>query len=273
MILTDRARRRRPYRSRRAEARGNTRLSTLLDFQITPQPDDTTCGPACLHAVYRYYGDSISFGQVIREVRLSSGGGTLAVLLGLHALSRGYRATIYTCNLQMFDPSWFRPGASRLRERLIAQAAAKPDPRLAESTSAYLDFLDRGGVVRMEDITAELIARLLERNVPIITGLSATWLYRAKRERPADSAPDDIAGESVGHFVVVHGLDRQSHNASVADPYLNEPYPARRRYKVNVDHLIGAIALGIVTFDAKLLVIRAPRTGARSRHADSDRGQ
>jgi len=234
-------------------------LNTQLDFQITPQLDDTTCGPACLHAVYRYYGDSLAFEGVTQEVREVASGGTLAVLLGLHALSRGYHATIYTCNLQMFDPSWFRPNASRLRERLIAQAAAKPDPKLAEATAGYLEFLDHGGIVRMEDITAKLIAGILERGMPIITGLSATWLYRAKRERPTDLVPDDIAGESVGHFVVVHGLDRRTRKASVADPYLNEPYPARRRYKVDVDHLIGAIALGVVTFDAKLLVIRTPR--------------
>jgi hypothetical protein len=37
--------------------------------------------------------------------------------------------------------------------------------------------------------------------------------------------------------------------------------------------LIGAIALGIVTFDAKLLVIRATGAGGRSRHADPDRGE
>ena len=30
-----------------------------LPITILPQPDDTTCGPTCLHAVYGYYDDSI----------------------------------------------------------------------------------------------------------------------------------------------------------------------------------------------------------------------
>ena len=67
-------------------------MVTKLHLEISGQPDDTTCGPTCLHAVYRYYGDAIPLRQVIAEVKSLSGGGTLAVLLGNHALSRGYRA-------------------------------------------------------------------------------------------------------------------------------------------------------------------------------------
>ena len=28
-----------------------------LDLDILAQPDDETCGPTCLHAVYRYFGE------------------------------------------------------------------------------------------------------------------------------------------------------------------------------------------------------------------------
>jgi len=28
-----------------------------LPVETLPQPDETTCGPTCLHAVYRYWGD------------------------------------------------------------------------------------------------------------------------------------------------------------------------------------------------------------------------
>jgi hypothetical protein len=58
----------------------------------------------------------------------------------------------------------------------------------------------------------------------------------------------------------VHGLDPEKREATVADPYLHAPYPASRCYTVDIDHLIGAIALGIVTFDAKMLVVSGPRS-------------
>ena len=104
-------------------------MTTRLHLDITMQPDDFTCGPACLHSVYDYYGDAISLDQVITEVQSLKGGGTLAVLLGNHALRRGYRATIYTYNLHVFDPTWFTKGVS-LPEKMKAQEAKKDDSNL-----------------------------------------------------------------------------------------------------------------------------------------------
>jgi ABC-type bacteriocin/lantibiotic exporter with double-glycine peptidase domain len=40
-------------------------MKQTLRLDILPQPDDTTCGPTCLHAVYRYWGDEIPLAQVI----------------------------------------------------------------------------------------------------------------------------------------------------------------------------------------------------------------
>jgi ABC-type bacteriocin/lantibiotic exporter with double-glycine peptidase domain len=79
-----------------------------LGFDIQSQPDKVTCGPTCLHALYQYYGEDISLKQVVREVKQLKAGGTLAVMLGNHALKRGYKALIYTYNLTVFDPSWFK---------------------------------------------------------------------------------------------------------------------------------------------------------------------
>ena len=41
-------------------------MEAKLQFDILPQPDDCTCGPTCLHAVYRYFGDEIPLTQVVR---------------------------------------------------------------------------------------------------------------------------------------------------------------------------------------------------------------
>ena len=64
-----------------------------LRFQIAAQPDEVTCGPTCLHGIYRYFGDELSLAEVIEGVDMltSGGGGTLDVFLANHALERGYR--------------------------------------------------------------------------------------------------------------------------------------------------------------------------------------
>ena len=81
-------------------------MTTSFHFDIRPQPDNTTCGPTCLHAVYRYFGDPVDLSRIIAEVPTIEGGGTLSVYLASHALRRGYRATIIPYNLQIFDPTW-----------------------------------------------------------------------------------------------------------------------------------------------------------------------
>lgn len=234
------------------------RITTHLDFQITPQPDEETCGPACLHSVYRYYNDPMSLQELTTQVRFLPRGGTLAVYLALHAMNRGYHATIYTCNLRMFDPTWFAPGAPPMRDRLLEQARVKQDPTLRLATAAYVEFLDRGGRLMMEDLTLELLAQHLQECRPIIAGLNATWLYRCMRERPSDWADDDVAGVPFGHFVVLHGVDAARRTIDVADPHLQHPYPGSRHYTAGADRVIGAILLGIVTYDAKLLILTPP---------------
>lgn len=228
------------------------RLTAQLQLDVLPQPDDTTCGPTCLHAVYRYWGDRIPLETVVAEVKPLPEGGTLAVSLACHALDRGYQAEIYTYNLQMFDPSWFGDGTD-LAQKLEAQRKHKRTHKLRISTDAYLEYLRLGGVVRFEELRPALIRRFLNRGVPILTGLSATYLYQCAREFEDDY--DDIRGAPVGHFVVLSGYDRKKREITVSDPSHDNPRFRTHRYSVRMDRLVAAIALGVVTYDANLLVI------------------
>jgi hypothetical protein len=230
-------------------------METRLHLDILSQPDDWTCGPTCLHAVYRYYGEEMPLHQVISEAQQLEEGGTLAVLLGVHALRRGYKARIHTYNLQIFDPTWFVPGGQDLRERLRVQAEVKTDPRLRSATPAYLEFLDRGGKILFEDLTTTLIRKYLSRSIPILTGLSATYLYRCAREHGPRADYDDVRGEPSGHFVVLCGYDPKERKVLVADPFLANPVADGQTYEVNIDRLLCAILLGILTYDANLLII------------------
>ena len=228
------------------------RRATQLQLDILPQPDDTTCGPTCLHAVYRYWGDEIPLARLVNEIDPLPGGGTLAVSLACHALRRGYRAEIYTYNLQLFDPSWFVEGVD-LAERLSAQRKHKRSRKLAISTDAYLEYLSLGGVVRFEELRPALIRRFLNRDTPLLTGLSATYLYQCPREHEDDY--DDVRGEPVGHFVVLSGYERKKSQVTVSDPSHDNPRFRTHLYSVGMNRLIAAIALGVMTYDANVLVL------------------
>jgi hypothetical protein len=253
-----------PYHDSAVEPAGPqpSRPSELrLPVATLPQPDETTCGPTCLHAIYRYFGDDEPLDAVIARTQRLEMGGTFAVFLGCDALRKGYRATIYTYNLMVFDPTWFTFPGIDLAERLARQRDAKPDARLQHATSGYLEFLALGGDIRLVDLSERLIRRILRRRLPILAGLSSTYLYRAPREYGPDDTPDDILGRPAGHFVVIAGLDAR--RVLVIDPYEPNPYGRSHAYWIGIDRVLDATLLGIVTHDANLLIVR-PR--ARSAH-------
>lgn len=229
-----------------------------LRLQILPQPDDETCGATCLHAMYSYYGESVQLEEVINEIPTWETGGTIAVLLGSHALSKGYKATIYTYNLHIFDPTWFQ-GEVDLSGKLKLQLQHKFEPKIQWASQAYLRFLGLGGSIRFEELDRELIKHYLHRKIPILTGLNATYLYRCARE--LHNGYDDIRGTSMGHFVILSDYDDEKDLVHVADPLNTNPF-ANQLYDVNVDRVINSIMLGILTYDANLLIIeREPKEG------------
>ncbi len=227
----------------------------MLRVAIKKQPDETMCGPTCLHAIYEYYNDSIALEQVINEINQLEEGGTLGAWLAVHALNRGYCATIYSYHLQIFDPTWFVYNSSFMQEKLKKQLEFKTDPKLKTATNAYLQFLELGGKLKFEDLRTTLLRRYLNKNQPVISGLSATYLYRSPREFGADLIYDDLRGEPAGHFVVLHGYNKESREISVADPIMENPLGMGQSYEMKIDRVLNAILLGNVTYDANLIII------------------
>ena len=230
------------------------RQALFLNFDIQAQPDMVTCGPTCLQALYAYYKDEISLKQVIGEVKSLKGGGTLDVMLGNHALRRGYKATIYSYNWTVFDPSWSKLSSGQIVEMLRHQMRYKPHKRkLQIASKAYIRFLQAGGKISFDELGPSLIKRFLRGQVPVLAGLSGTHLYLTPREMD-NNKYHSTRGEPVGHFVIVNGYDDSLKCAYIADPM--NPNPLKSQYySVNFDRLIQSIMLGIVTYDSNLLVI------------------
>ena len=233
-------------------------VKLLHKFKILTQPDDSTCGPTSLHAVYQYFDDDIPLEQVIREVSFLEEGGTLAVMLGCHALKRGYRVKIFSYNLHVFDPTWFREPNEKIIANLQEQLLYKADPKLHHASRAYIEFLSLGGELKCSDLTLNLLKSYFKQGIPVLTGLSATYLYKCARERVNErneSVYDDVRGYPLGHFVVLCGLSADREHIVVADPYQENPFYRNNYYEVKISRLLNSIMLGIVTYDANLLVI------------------
>jgi hypothetical protein len=245
-------------------------VESKIELEMLPQPDDTTCGPTCLHAVYRHYGDNVPIRTLIDEVEQLDQGGTLAVLLGQHALARGYDTLLYTFNVDVFDPTWFHLDRDDIQGKLRAQLTVKSSPRLLRATEAYLRYLEHGGEIALADLTRALVRSYLKQGVPILTGLSATYLYRSMRELGRPLRPDDLHGEPQGHFVVLCGYSADDRRVLVADPLLPNPMSTSHFYLVGIDRLVCAIMLGILTYDANILIVQ-PRQPRQPRQPGKDK--
>lgn len=226
-----------------------------LPVKTLPQPDEETCGPTCLHAMYAYWGDKEPLPDIVKRIRRLDHGGTYAVFLGCDALRKGYRARIYTYNLTVFDPSWFGKVGVDLRERLARQQRIKVDPRIYHATEGYLEFLELGGRIRFASLPQDLVSRMLRRRYPLLTGLSSTYLYQQRREFGPSAVPDDVRGLPAGHFVVLAGWNFSQRRVLVVDPYQPHRYGPALRYWLSIDRVVAAILLGIVTHDANVLVV------------------
>ncbi len=235
---------------------GSEKKKIKVKLPINKQPDDVTCGPTCLHSIYEFHNDAMALSEVIREVPMLESGGTYASRLGSHALKRGYQAEIWSFNVNIFDPTWFGLPRDELFEKLKLQRQAKKHRKLRTASDGYMEFLENGGILRFEDLTIDLIAACLREGRPVIAGLSATYLYKSMREHPTTSENNDIKGFPSGHFVVLTGLDAEARTVQITDPYFPNMLSDHNTYTVSVARLICAILLGVMTYDANLLLIQ-----------------
>ncbi|MDI1351290.1 MAG: peptidase-C39 like family protein [bacterium] len=232
----------------------------MLNIKIDAQPNDETCGATCLHAIYRHYGYDTSLEEVILSLKKSISGGTLAPYLGVHALERGFTASVLVNNMDIFDPTWFEHSEAsvNLSVKLEEQLQYKPNEGISQASLAYQEFLHAGGIIKFKFLSIDLLMEYFSYHLPIITGLSATYLYNTPREyfENGKSIFDDIKGTPCGHFVIIMGFDPIHRQIVVADPFQANRMSGNCYYRVSAHRLINAILMGMITYDANLLIIQ-----------------
>jgi hypothetical protein len=242
--------------------RQRARVAHELRLERFTQPDDVTCGPTCLRKVYSYFGLDLALDEVLGEIDRNEDGGTLAVFLGLAAVKRGFGATIYSYDLRIFDPTWRTLGPEALREKLRLRIPHLNRAKAQRSATAYLEFSELGGELAFEELTPTLLKRILDRDHPVLAGLSATHLYGYSRERhdpvTHQLVDDDIAGDPTGHFVVISGYEHWGRRFVILDPSAHVPQTPDGRLVVDAHRLINSILLGDLTYDAVLLELARP---------------
>jgi hypothetical protein len=253
----------RPAVDERSDPRG--RAAYQLDMQRILQPDDVTCGPTCLLKVYSFFGLDLPLETVVGEIERNEDGGTLAVFLGVSALARGFRARLYPYDLGVFDPTWEGLDPEELSEKVHSRIPHLESSKEIRAARAYLRFIEEGGEIAFDELTPDLIKGIVDRERPVLIGLSATYLYRMMRERhdpvTHELLDDDVAGDPIGHFVVVTGYEQWGRRFVLLDPSAHVPVAPGGRQVVEAWRLTNSILMGNMTYDGVLLEIWKPEEG------------
>ena len=238
-------------------------MESRLYLDISYQPDSTTCGPTCLHAVYRYFNDPIPLHQVIAEAKQLEGGGTLAVYLGSHALARGYKATLYTYNLRIFDPTWFLPGNQQVADKLKRQREYKSGVAgLEVVTDAYLEFLNLGGRIGPRSPYHKPSSEVPQQVLAVANGAQAPLSTTAPANDPSETASCMMMCEVNPPAISWLSPDMTAKSVPCWWQILSNRilWPKLRIYQVSIYRLICAIMLGVLTYDGDLLIIEPQRS-------------
>ena len=67
--------------------------------------------------------------------------------------------------------------------------------------------------------------------------------------------------------------DRATRSVLVADPLMPNPLATEQLYELNIDRVVNSILLGILTYDANLLILQPKKARQRRVRADRHRGQ
>lgn len=232
----------------------------MLDIKMASQPDGVSCGPSCLNAIYHYYAASMPLGDVIQEVTSLKTGGTLAVFLGCHALQRGFKATLHSFNLHVLDPTWMLLSQVALLDKLRLQLNHTHDAKIKLATTAYITYLELGGQIIFNEINFDTLDHYLQNKIPLISGVSATYLYKNMRDYTDSQSQvfyDEWLGSPSGHFIILNGCDKQAREIQVVDPYFPNTLSTTADYRLSYSHWLHAFLLGVITYDAELLAIQA----------------
>ena len=135
-------------RTRRFSMKMTMPMAFRLAVDILPQPDETTCGPTCLHAIYRYWQEDEPLSEVIARTGKSSRAARWPYSWRATPCARATAPRSIPITSTVFDPTWFTDPtveiahaaglATRGQERLPAAVCDRRLPGISLSLGGRL---------------------------------------------------------------------------------------------------------------------------------------
>jgi hypothetical protein len=198
------------------------------------QPTANTCGYAALAILLSHYGSTMTAEEVVLAVpqpedENGKPTGSITAQLATWLRTQGYGLTFYSFDCQILDLSWQHLDGQDVIYKLKQVKYIRNIGGLGKKywsalyAQAYIDYLEHGGVLKIQPhVTSKLLYGLL-RDGPVYANFCSTLVNgkgRASHPKPQErvSVPDDIQGTVGTHSVVIYG-NNQAGDFLVADPW------------------------------------------------------
>ncbi len=202
--------------------------------------NSNSCGPVCVQNIYEHFGMIKTLQQINADLNITPETVTFMSQLARTLHFHGLQTRIHTCNPHYLTYEWKNLNEGQLIEKIKKWITHVRGHNWMTDCIQFLFYLQEGGKVTIENVSATLIDSILEKGNVVLCCVEDSWLWE-KRKIVGSQDFDDIKGQGTGHFITVYGSEGNEY-------LLSDPYPTNLKgknglYKTSKEHLLTCILM------------------------------
>jgi len=204
---------------------------------IQQKVGSSTCGPNCLLNVYQSLGIKTDLKKILKELNITSEDPTYVPQLARHLNDSKLITCIVSSDSGSVSPTWENKSSTEIIEGLKKWIIHNNKDNWLIENILLLFYLQEGGLLKVVDLSTDIIDDYLNKGYVIISCVDASWLWQ-KRKIKGTTEYDDIKGHKEGHFVVIYG--KEEDNYLISDPFPTKIKDKEGLYKANKQKVLVA---------------------------------
>jgi len=208
-----------------------------------------TCGPVSLLNIYTHLQVPITLEVILKELNITETDSTYLSQLARNCNSHGLNTIILSSNPHIVSPTWKDKSKEEMISFLKEWAIHNSKDEWLKACLFLLFYLQEGGIVKIIDLSTQVIDEYLDKGYILLSCLEESWLWE-KRKIEGKSEYDDVKGHTRGHFVVIY--EKQGEDYLLSDPYPTKIEGKEGLYKVNKQKLL----VSTLVWNSEILAVK-----------------
>jgi hypothetical protein len=206
-----------------------------IDVPLVKQKDKNGCGAAGMSMIYKFFGVNLSQEEIIKKIGGLTRWGSFTVDHALMANELGFSTTVYSYNLEYYDPSDSKLSRKELIKKTGELIKKENRQYNIRELKSILKVLRSDVSYEMRIPTLNSIKKFLDKRIPVVVAVNSAVLFEKKKDL------------RWGHFLALTGYEKNRF-------YYNDPHGIKGT--ISDEKLIFALSNNVFDSSAYLLVIK-----------------